>query len=157
MGEDKYEFVTYCGLYCGLCSARARTPRQAETLRHTMAKDGYEFWAQDMPGFKEFWAFLTDLSDLSKACPGCRQGGGPPFCGIRKCAEKRGLKVCVDCDEYPCHRIEAVGKGYPTLIADGRRMKAVGLDAWLAEQRERAATGFVYADIRCHPYEIPHE
>lgn len=122
-----------------------------------MAKDGYEFWAQDMPGFKEFWAFLTNLSDLSKACPGCRQGGGPPFCGIRKCAEKRGVTVCVDCDEYPCHRIEAIGKGYPTLIADGKRMKDIGLDAWLTEQRQRAETGFAYADIRCHPYEVPSD
>lgn len=157
MSENGHELVTYCGLYCGLCTVRARTPRQAEALRRTMAKDGYEFWAKDIPGFQEFWAFLTRLSDLSKACPGCRQGGGPPFCGIRKCARERGVDVCVDCQDYPCHRIEAIAQGYPTLIADGKRMKQIGLDAWLAEQRERAATGFAYADIRCHPYEIPRE
>jgi hypothetical protein len=37
------------------------------------------------------------------------------------------------------------GKCYPTLIADGRRMKEIGLDVWLGEQGQQAETGFVYA------------
>ena len=37
---------------------------------------------------------------------------------------------------------------YSTLIADNRRLQAVGLDQWLDEQQERAGRGFVYADIR---------
>jgi hypothetical protein len=40
---------------------------------------------------------------------------------------------------------------YPTLIADNRRLQAVGLAQWLAEQAERARRGVVYADIR---YEV---
>lgn len=47
--------------------------------------------------------------------------------------------------------------GYPTLIANGRRMKEIGPDAWIREQEERAKTGFAYADIRCYPYNVPGE
>ncbi len=37
-------FVTYCGLYCGLCTERGRIPRQAAALRELMRKEGYETW-----------------------------------------------------------------------------------------------------------------
>ena len=151
------KYVTYCGLYCGLCSQRGRIPHQARMLKDTMSKEGYEYWGSELPNFNEFWKFITDLSDPESSCPGCRQGGGPPFCGIRKCAQKRGVEVCVFCEEYPCHRIEALEKGYPTLVSDGKRMREIGIGTWIEEQKERATTGFVYADIRCHPYEVPSE
>ncbi len=122
-----------------------------------MAKDGYDAWGAELSGFRDFWEFLGDLCDPDKACPGCRQQGGPPFCSIRKCARQRGIDVCVFCDEYPCRRIEGIAKGYPTLIADGKRMKEIGLEPWIAEQEERAKTGFAYVDIRCHPYEVPSD
>lgn len=149
--------VTYCGLYCGLCTERGRIPRQAAALRELMSKEGYETWGSDMPGFKEFWSFLEGLSDPDRTCLGCRQGGGPPFCGIRKCAQRRGVEVCGFCAEYPCERILTLGKGYPTLVADGQRMREIGLERWIEEQEERAKTGFAYVDIRCHPYDIPQE
>lgn len=154
---DKLDLVTYCGLYCGLCASRGRIPRQANVLRESMSKEGYEFWGKDLPGFNEFWSFLSDLSDPDKGCPGCRKGGGPPFCSIRKCARERKVDVCVFCEQYPCGRVLEIAKGYPTLIADGERMRKLGMEAWLQEQEERAKTGFAYADIRCHPYNVPAE
>lgn len=151
------ELVTYCGLYCGLCAQRGRIPRQANTLRESMSREGYEFWGPGIQGFKEFWEFLQALCEPEKACPGCRQGGGPPFCTIRKCARERGVDICVECAEYPCHRVQAIAKGYPTLLADGKRMQELGIEAWVKEQEERAKTGFAYVDIRCHPYEVPED
>lgn len=151
------KLVTYCGLYCGLCAQRARIPKRAGALREAMAKEGYEFWAQEIPGFREFWEFLSGLSDPDKACPGCRQGGGPPFCTIRKCARERDIEICVYCQDYPCKRVLGIAKGYPTLLADGQRLKEKGLEAWLREQEERAKTGFAYADIRCYPYDVPKD
>ena len=41
------------------------------------------------------------------------------------------------------------------MIADGRRMKEIGLDLWIAEQEARRARGFSYWDVQCHPYEGP--
>jgi len=152
---SELQFVTYCGLHCQLCSQRGRIPNQARQLRVSMAKDGWDKWATDMPDFNAFWQWLNKLS--GEGCPGCRRGGGPPFCGIRKCARQKGVDICPLCEEFPCHRIEALAKGYVTLIADGQRMKEIGLEAWIAEQLERARTGFCYADIRCHPYCVPAE
>jgi hypothetical protein len=151
------ELVTYCGLYCGLCSARARIPRRASELRDVMVKEGYELFGPGIPGFNEFWRFLRGLADPETSCPGCRQGGGPPFCSIRKCARARGVDICVECGEYPCKRVLSIAKGYPTLLADGQRMGEIGVESWVAEQKERAKTGFAYVDIRCHPYEVPDE
>lgn len=149
--------VAYCGLYCGLCAQRARVPRQARALKHTMSTEGYEYWAGEIPGFDEFWGFLASLCDPDEACPGCRRGAGLPFCGIKKCALSRDVDVCARCEEYPCHRIAELGRGYPTLLADGERMAALGMDAWIEEQEERRETGFAYADIRCHPFQVPEE
>jgi hypothetical protein len=155
--DDKLKYVTYCGLYCELCSTRGRVPKQAEALKTTMAKDGWDIWGMEIPDFKPFWEFLTQISDKSNACPGCRQGGGPPFCGIRKCAKNKGLDLCARCDEFPCHRIKSLAKGYINLIPDMQRMKEIGFDAWFEEQQKRAETGFVYSDIRCPGYEVPND
>lgn len=151
------ECVTYCGLYCDLCGGRGRISERAQKLRQSMEEEGYTVWGDGIPGFSEFWLFLNNLCDPEKACPGCRQGGGPPFCSIRKCCQKRGFDICVFCDDYPCHRITALGKGYPTLIADGMRIKEIGIDKWIEEQRKRVKTGFIYADIRCYPYSVPDD
>lgn len=145
---ERMKYVTYCGLYCGLCSLRGRIPQQAHALRDMMAKEGFDNWGQDMPNFKEFWAFLNQWSDLKNACKGCRQGGGNPECEIRKCVQQKNVKVCPECEDYPCEHVTALNKIYPTLISDGQRLKEIGVDPWVEEQEKRAATGFIYADIR---------
>jgi hypothetical protein len=151
------EQVTYCGLYCGLCSSRNRIPRQSSELRATMQREGWNLWGQDIPGFKEFWEFLGGLADGEARCSCRKHDCGPPFCGIRKCARAKGVEVCAFCDEYPCHRIRGIAKGYVTMLADAERMKEIGLEAWIAEQEARKATGFAYVDIRCTPYEIAED
>lgn len=147
--------VTYCGLYCGLCSNCNRVPRQARELRGTLSKEGIEVWGPGIPDFEKFWRFLNDLATSEDRCS-CREGTcGPPFCTIRKCAPQKGVEVCPLCDEYPCTRIFSLAKGYVTMLPDAKRIREIGLDKWIEEQEERKATGFAYADIRCHPYEIP--
>ena len=149
--------VTYCGLYCGLCSQKCRIPEKAQALLDTMRIEGYEHWGEEIPGFKDFWKFLNGLIE-SESTGSCREGTcGPPFCSIRKCVREKNIDTCISCEEYPCWRIEGIAKGYPTLIADGKRIKKIGIDAWIEEQEERAKTGFAYSDIRCYPYEVPSE
>ncbi len=63
--------------------------------------------------------------------------------------------MCPFCDRYPCERILGIAKGYVSMLADANRMKAIGMDAWIAEQEERRKAGFAYVDIRCYPYEVP--
>ncbi|NPV14335.1 DUF3795 domain-containing protein [candidate division WOR-3 bacterium] len=150
--KTKLKDVAYCSLFCGLCSSKNRIPQQAKALRQTMHNEGWDLWGNEFAGFKEFWKFLNGL--VKGACSGCRQGGGPPFCGIRKCARERKVEVCVFCSDWPCERIKGLAKGYHTLIPDAERMKRIGLDRWLKEQAQRAKAGFCYCDIRCQPYTI---
>jgi hypothetical protein len=141
------DLVTYCGLYCDLCAERIRIPRRATALQAAMAEEGWPFWGPTRPGFTEFWSFLEELGS-GEGCPGCRAGGGYPGCQIRVCARERGLELCSQCPDFPCKHVEALAARYPTLIADNVRMKVVGLEQWLIEQKERARRGVVYADIR---------
>ena len=147
--EEELKLVTYCGLCCGLCAQRAGIPLRARALRESLSKEGYELWAKEIAGFNEFWAFLSDLCDPEKCCPGCRQGGGYPLCSIRKCAGERKVAICVLCEEYPCKRVLELAERYPILLSDGKRMRRIGVKSWIREQEERAKTGFTYADIRC--------
>ena len=140
--------VTYCGLYCGLCSNIARTPKQAAALLDTMVKDGWEWWGTDEQ--KAFVAELRKLTKIPEGFTGCRGGTcGDPGCVIRKCAAEKRVEICTHCEEYPCSRFDGLAKRYPTLLADGKRQKEIGLEKWIAEQEDRAKTGFCYADIRC--------
>ncbi len=154
---DDLKLVTYCGLYCGLCAERSRIPERARALREVLVGEGFDQWGQELPGFRDFRAFLERMCDPDANCPGCRAGGGPPFCAIRRCARTRGMETCPACPDYPCQRIAALAQGYPTLIADGTRMNRIGIPSWVAEQEQRAGTGFCYADVRCYPYEVPAE
>jgi hypothetical protein len=139
---------TYCGLNCNLCAQRTKVSRQAADLRETMHKEGYDGWGRQMPDFPEFWRFLTRITDPDKCCPGCHAGGGFPGCGIRKCAKSKGVSTCPLCAEYPCKQIHDFAKVYPCVIADGERLKAIGVEKWMAEGNDKARTGFTYADIR---------
>ena len=147
--------VTYCGLYCGLCAQCNRIPKRAEALQDAMEKEGWHQWGTAFPGFEGFWSFLGGLV-TSGSRSSCRnETCGPPFCAVRPCARTRGVEACPFCEDYPCERIRGIAKGYVTLLADAERMRAIGLEKWIAEQEERAKTGFAYVDIRCHPYEVP--
>jgi hypothetical protein len=147
---SKLKFVTYCGLYCGLCANMARIPKQAQALRETMTKEGYECFGKDsIEGFEPFWKVLEGLGRMDETCPGCRSGKcGYPGCKIRECAPAKRVEVCSACPEFPCKHFEGLAARYPNLIADAKRQQKVGLDQWIQEQEERARTGFSYVDIR---------
>jgi len=150
--------VTYCGLYCGLCASRRRIPQQAQTLRETLRREGYDQGYFDIPGlhevFASFWQGLNVLATSS--CPGCRAGGGYPDCPIRLCARERGVTVCAECQDYPCQRLDML-RHYPTLRTDNDRLRQIGLERWIEEQEERARCGFCYADVRIPHGEAEHD
>jgi len=145
---DRRALVSYCGIYCGLCSARTQIPERARALI-----DALENGEHPTPDDVRRW-----LEDLGKvpADKYCRSGKcGHPACSIRKCAIDRKLEVCPECDEYPCERIHILAASEPTLLHDGARIKEHGLDAWIDEQEERKRCGFCYSDIRCLPCTVP--
>jgi hypothetical protein len=79
------------------------------------------------------------------ACQGCH--GSPeamhPWCaecGIRACAGEKGLLHCAECPEYPCEKTASFHCGerhHQDAAAGLARLKAVGPELWLDQERER--------------------
>ena len=76
-----------------------------------------------------------------KECGGCRgpaEENWSPGCEFRPCAEAKGHRYCFECDEFPCAKLEAFASdGYEhhrLAVENMKRMREVGLDAWIAEQ-----------------------
>ena len=149
MAENPLRLVTYCGLYCGLCAHRSRIPKRAKLLQEALHEEGMDSWYQYSQSMKDtfppFWKFLETLVKMDCTC---RTGGGPPNCKIRECAKKREVDTCPLCSEYPCNLIESLAEHYVMVIQDGKRLKKIGLKAWVKEQEGRVKRGVVYADIR---------
>lgn len=149
MTDGSLRLVGYCGLYCGLCANRSRIPKRAKQLEETLHEEGMDSWYTRLPSMKDtfppFWAFLDRLGKLDCTC---RTGGGPPDCKIRGCAKKKGVDACPLCEEYPCTLIENLAEHYVMAVQDGKRLKKIGLKAWVEEQEQRVRREVVYADTR---------
>ena len=110
--------------------------RQLKELLETYA---YEVRAGGAFDFAELIRTLQWLID-NAGCPGCRQGGGPPFCQVKVCAGERGLSVCFECEEFPCSKIDEVAD--PDTLDRYTRFKELGFDEWLGEQASKAGDGY---------------
>ena len=106
MGKE--ELVTYCGLYCGDCfgyqgKIASLAGELHSELQDTNFKKNADLFAT-MPFFKVFEnydSFIELLKTLNElTCEGCRSGGGPPFCEIRKCCQEKDIDGCWDCNEF---------------------------------------------------------
>ena len=68
----------------------------------------------------------------------CRGGGGPPFCKIRKCCQKRGFEGCWECDEFEtCEKLDFLKPNHGDAhIRNLRRIKKKGVDEFLKGKKE---------------------
>ena len=154
---DQRQLVGYCGIYCGLCESRTRIPEQARLLRALMQGADWEDFGPGQADFPEFWRFLSGLTEVP-AGKFCRSGKcGIPDCAIRTCAKGKDLEVCAECKTYPCEKITSFCKIEPLLVADGLRIREIGLGAWIEEQERRNAAGFHYGQIRCRRAPAPEK
>lgn len=151
MGQvEGAELACYCGLYCGACAVKNGQIRDTATSLQNML-DTYEYseWvpmAEEfvpvLKGWKEFEGVMGWLMDMD--CLGCLGGGGNPNCAIRICAKEKGLPGCWECDEDPCDKLAQIDGTYAGTGKNRQRIREVGLDAWLAEQKTLVESGYSY-------------
>jgi hypothetical protein len=97
--------VGYCGLYCPDCPAyKGRIVADlAENLRREMRDTGLDDLMKDdpMPGLEHYDQCVMTLEVLSKmGCRKvCKEGGGSKDCQIRKCAKRKHLDRCIECEK----------------------------------------------------------
>ncbi len=116
-------WLAACGLYCGACYHYRAAFSESRYLLQRAAAQGRSHENLTCQGCR---------SDKLYIHPGCSQ------CGIRDCAESRGLLYCGECEEMPCERLL-------TFQNDGRRhhlevlgnlwaLNEQGPKAWLQAQ-----------------------
>src|SRR5512146_907914 len=103
----KYNMAAPCGMYCGYC-------RQ----------------------------YLQREMGIKKGCEGCRVRNKNCVFIRKDCPylNKGVYQFCHECKEFPCADLKAIDglyqKRYQTsFIEDLKRMKDIGVDAWLEEKR----------------------
>ena len=82
-------------------------------------------------------------------CDGCR---GPldvhwsSECKMMLCARKRGLQHCFQCDDFPCTSVNEFSSDgishHKRTVENSKRMKEIGIEAWIAEQKRRGQCVF---------------
>lgn len=82
-----------------------------------------------------------------KLCPGCLCGDenkNPACvnCGIKECANEKGITYCYECGSFPCKRIKSMDKRYTlkyntSLIENLIYARDKGIEAFLKMDRKR--------------------
>jgi hypothetical protein len=106
--------IGYCGLDCEQCEAFIATQRNDDALRAQVADQ----WSR---------SYGAPILPEHINCTGCQSTGVKTLycdqmCEIRKCAMKKPISTCADCDDYPCTVLDAM-----LQIAPQARMRLDGL------------------------------
>ena len=107
--------TAYCGLDCGMCFGYTKTVSEAaKQLRRTMRAEKIKQVWPSMPFLGDYDAFKKDLDALAGLrCKGCRDGGGNPFCKIRKCSQKLNYEGCWECNDFEaCDKLTFLEAGH---------------------------------------------
>jgi hypothetical protein len=137
---EKYDLVAPCGDYCGGCGQyNGLIIETAIQMREFTDLYGFEFRSEGAFDFKQFVRGLEWFIDNAR-CPGCRQGGGPPGCEVRKCSVEKELRICSECEEFPCSEIKEYAD--PDTMDRYKRFKEIGFKKWLDEQAQKAKEGY---------------
>ena len=93
--------ISYCGLDCDKCREKwAEIRKNANSLDEKLKNINFEEIVKTIPFFKlKYNGYLKTIKFFTQECPGCRNNGGNPFCGIRKCAIKKGFTTCAECEK----------------------------------------------------------
>ena len=116
--SKKDALLGYCGLYCGGCPSYQNT--------------------------KNYKPIDYKKEKKYESCEGCNSGFLASWCAqceIKDCARSKNIRVCLDCNEFPCEKMASFinDKKYPyhkEVEAKMKSYKELGLEKWLAEQEK---------------------
>jgi hypothetical protein len=139
-----------CGVFCEACPAgNGKVEGLAGELKR-LTSDFFKDFTKGHGGFD--WAeYLKGLDFFTESygCPTCTKLEGEPWCEVLKCEKVLEKKSCLLCEEFPeCPRTEYQRGRYPFVMERYERVKEIGFDGHLKEERERAEAGTLLNDIR---------
>jgi hypothetical protein len=131
------DFVSPCGLYCGVCAIYIAHRDDNEKLKQGLVKlyQGKTEGKGRLPG-------SGDLSVEDIQCSGCLSE--KPFvhclrCDIRKCTSEKGYSGCHECDGFPCEHIEnfPMSVGKKVILRAIPHWRDVGTEKWIRDEEAR--------------------
>lgn len=108
------KILSYCGIICDGCPVYWATIIADKKKQKKMRAEIVRICNEELGGnFKP-----EELTD----CYGCKDESNKLLkasreCGIRKCASKKGLQHCAQCDDYPCKILQNFHKTDPDAKA----------------------------------------
>lgn len=108
----KKEDFAYCGLNCTTCKNKfADIRKKIIELEKAFDEANVEEIVKVIPFMKlKYLGYKKFINFFKNKCPGCRKGGGNPFCSIRKCAKKKGYFSCAECKSDMCKKFKLILK-----------------------------------------------
>ena len=137
--------IAYCGLYCGDCFGyKQKIADLARDLRKELRQSKFAKTAEALAEVSFFKAYQNYpqcyevLGAMVKLrCKSCKEGGGPPFCKMRKCCQKKGIEGCWQCDEFEtCDKLDFLKANHDDAhLKNLRILTKKGVDAFLAGKK----------------------
>jgi len=143
---EKRMLVAYCGLYCGDCHGYTGTiPDLARDLRKELRENRYDLFAKfistysfgkDFEHYDECYKVLGAMVKF-RCKKGCLNGGGSPFCKIRKCVEKKQLRGCWECELFDrCETLQFLEHVHGDAhLKNLRAIQKKGIDDFITSKR----------------------
>jgi len=139
MIDQAQDLIAYCSLNCAKCFGYKMTVSEvAKNLRRELRAAKLKGAWKEIPFLGEYEPFEKSLDGLAALrCPeACRGGGGPPWCKIRKCCQKKGFDGCWECTEFEtCNKLKDEYKD--AFIKRIKRIKRIGIDGFIAKSHPR--------------------
>ncbi|MEM3458845.1 MAG: DUF3795 domain-containing protein [Candidatus Bathyarchaeia archaeon] len=127
--------ISVCGLNCAKCDIR-RAGRGDEKLRNEILE-----WFR-----RERNKILKPEQIRCEGCRGPLEAHWSDDCKMMLCAKKKGFQYCFQCREFPCAHVTAFSSdGVPhhkRTVENSKKMKEIGLNAWIAEQKKKGQCSF---------------
>jgi hypothetical protein len=128
--NNKYQLLGRCGIFCGTDCAlyQAAHSSDIETKRRVARALEQEL------GIK--------IDPSSLRCEGC-QGSEENMwfecrlCRIRQCGKRQGIKLCTECQDYPCQIMELWLSKSQSAPKNLPEISELGLDQWIEKKLEK--------------------
>ena len=144
-GSDE-DLIAYCGLCCGDCFGYQRKIADlARDLRKELRQAKFDRTAEFLSansffgvfkGYRQCYEVLGALEKF-RCKKACRGGGGPPFCEMRKCCQKKGIEGCWECDGFEtCEKLDFLKPSHGDAhLKNLKKIRKQGVDAFVHGKR----------------------
>jgi Protein of unknown function (DUF3795) len=139
--EIQKEWLSPCGLYCGVCAIRMAHRDNNQKLKERLAP-------------------LYGVSAEGIRCQGCLSNEVFAYCAtcaIRSCTQQKGYEGCHQCQEFPCEHISKfpVPVGRKVILQAIPRWRKLGTEKWVEAEEKRYQCPYCGEQLfrgakRCH-------